>query len=101
MPPEAARRLSFLMRRPRPASVFLQTVLGAHELLPDQATLEAVLLSCLDPPDDVLKIPSWTRKPRHLELDNSRRLTAQRGVFTMHGRDSEPLEEMLPKRQER
>jgi hypothetical protein len=33
-----------------------------------------------------------------MPLYNSRRLTAQRGVFTMHGKDKRPLEKMLPKR---
>jgi hypothetical protein len=33
-----------------------------------------------------------------MPMYNSRRLTAQRGVFTMHGTDKEPLETMLPKK---
>lgn len=31
-----------------------------------------------------------------MPMYNSRRLTAQRGVFTMHGSDERPLEQMLP-----
>lgn len=42
------------------------------------------------------------RSPRRpvglMPIYNSRRLTAQRGVFTMHGTDRRPLEEMLPKK---
>ncbi len=33
-----------------------------------------------------------------MPMYNSRRLTAQRGVFTMHGNDKRPLEKMLPNR---
>jgi hypothetical protein len=41
---------------------------------------------------------SPTRPIALMPLYNSRRLTAQRGVFTMHGTDKRPLEQLLPKR---